>query len=419
MAVLDYFCGLKPTNRPVVINPPKTQPRATRTSDALHKLGKILSFYAKIRPIVEQKYPKIRAFYGEHQQEITRGTEMFFELFNSGVDDRYKRSLPEWAMIVKYANDHSARKAAKKYSGMTPDGEEVRLSIRSIREKMKDPKLQEFFDTYNYYETIFVMFVSIVMKAVGRNPELLAIYEQYMGDYYDDDSGKSKEEKGEGQEGSERSKVYVDTSEQNHCEELLQGNDGDDDDSSESFYDYFFVRHYDPERRKKQKLEYERGLRSSKTCDGKIEHRIDEKDIQPETAQALRLHSLSKTIRAIAMSLAPSRLAKNNEIILKHEKFWLYKCLLNGMNTLDEDGKRIILGDLLNLLIDMGWPKRLVLEKLLADKFELDLSRQYKEAEDKGLKPDYSKFDNVLDETLYEKFRSDWLRQTKIRLNLN
>jgi hypothetical protein len=211
---------------------------------------------------------------------------------------------------------------------------------------------------------------------------------------------------GKGQEGSERCRVYVNTPEQNHCEES-QGNDGYGD-SSESFHEYFYVRHYDPELRKKQRLERKRGIRTSGICDGKVDHIVDEKTIHPDIVQKIRLRYLT-----------PSRLAKNNEIILKHEKFWLYKCLLNGMNTLDGEGRRIISGDLCNLLIDMGWPKNLVLEKLFADKFELDLRRQYKEAEDKGLKPDYSRFDNVLDEALYEKFRSDWFRQTKIRLKLN
>ena len=38
---------------------------------------------------------------------------MFLELFDSGLDERYKRSLPEWALIVKYANENSVRAAWK------------------------------------------------------------------------------------------------------------------------------------------------------------------------------------------------------------------------------------------------------------------------------------------------------------------
>jgi hypothetical protein len=43
LGVLDYFCGLKPTNRPIIINPPKSEPRASNTSQGLHKIGKILA----------------------------------------------------------------------------------------------------------------------------------------------------------------------------------------------------------------------------------------------------------------------------------------------------------------------------------------------------------------------------------------
>jgi hypothetical protein len=96
------------------------------------------------------------------------------------------------------------------------------------------------------------------------------------------DSRKSaKEGKGEEQEGSERGKVYIDTPEQNHCEKS-QGSDGD---SSESYYEYFYVRHYDPELRKKQKLERKKGIRTSGACDGKIDHMVEEKTIRPDIVQ--------------------------------------------------------------------------------------------------------------------------------------
>ena len=108
-------------------------------------------------------------------------------------------------------------------------------------------------------------------------------------------------------------------------------------------------------------------------------------------------------------------------IDIKHEQFWLYKILLGGMDddTVDKDRKNRLFIDLLNLLFDMGWPKKLVLEKLFADKFGSDLWRRYKEAEDKGVKPDYSKFYNVLDEVLHEKFGSDWFRQIKLKIGLD
>jgi hypothetical protein len=214
---------------------------------------------------------------------------------------------------------------------------------------MKDPKLHEFFNTYNDYETIFLMFVGVVMTAIGRDPELLAIYEQYKRDY-DHTSSPVNAEK---EEGSKTGQVQVETPEQNDYAELLQGNYNDAIYNDGLYYDYFYVRHYDPELRKKQKLDRKRGLRTSKTYDGKIEHRIDEKDIPHDIAQKLRLRHSSDIIHAIAMSPTPSALMK---IPIKHKNFWLYRALLNGMDTLDEDGQRRIVVDICNMLIGMGWP---------------------------------------------------------------
>ena len=73
--------------------------------------------------------------------------------------------------------------------------------------------------------------------------------------------------------------------------------------------------------------------------------------------------------------------------------------------------------DIFNLLIDMGWPKNIVLEKLTVDILELKLRREYRDAEEKGLKPDYDKFDDILDENLHRAFRSDEFRQMKLKLN--
>jgi hypothetical protein len=171
---------------------------------------------------------------------------MLRQLLSSSTDDRYKRSLPEWALIVKYANDTSAGAAARKYSGKKPDGKKVPLYIKSVREKMDDPKLQEFFDTFSFYEAILLMFVSTVIGAVGQDPTLLAIYEQYEREY--DENKNRPVEAGREEEGSKIGQIQMDTPEQNHYEES-QGSKVDSD-NSDSSYDYFYVRHYDPELQK-------------------------------------------------------------------------------------------------------------------------------------------------------------------------
>ena len=429
-AVLSYLFApnvlLNEKNKRPIINPPKSEsePRTSKNSEALSELAKRYSLFYKILPLVEQKHPEIKTAHDKYKQIFARYFEMCGELTSSASDDRYKRSLPEWALIVKEANKTSPRTAARKYSGMTPDGREVRLSVKSICEKMNDPKLREFFDTYSYYETIFLMFVVSIMITIGQDPELLAIYEQYKRDYDHMSSAAIAENE---EEGANTGQVQVEAPEQNDYEELLQGNYNDVIYNNGLYYDYFYVRHYDPELRKEQKLDRKRGLRTSKTCDGKIEHRIDEKDVPPEIAQKLRLRHSSDMIHAIAMSDTPNRLSK---IPIKDNQFWLYRTLLNGMDTnlLDEDGRRRIMVDIWNLLIDMGWPKKLVLEKFLADRYKLNLKGEYREAKKKlsesisksnnNHKPRLRPFNNVLNERLHKAFRSDTFRQMKQNFGL-
>jgi hypothetical protein len=411
MAVMDYLCGLKPSNskRPVLINPPKPEPGPSKTTESLGHYIRSMLLVLKILPLVEQKYPYIGVISEENKQEIGHYLGIWIKLFNSATDDRYKRSLPEWALIIKEAEENSSyRAAARKYSGASPDGIEVRLSIRSIRKKKAE--IQEFFETFNYYEYIFVIFANIVMKKVGRDRELLAIYEQHKREYDDDRSMPVNAEKEE--KGSETGQVYVDPPEQNHCEES-QGSDGD---SSESYYEYFYNRHYDPELRKKQKLDRKRGIRTSKSCDGKVDHIVDEKTIRPDIVQKLRLRYRSSTIHATAVSLTPSRLAK---IKLDDDNFSFYKRMIEVMNTnvykcLEEEKQVEIWCDAHKMLVDMRWPKNTIWEKLFADLFESKLRRRY---EKEGLKPDSPEFDKELDETLHTVFRSDGFRQMKLKPN--
>jgi hypothetical protein len=141
--------------------------------------------------------------------------------------------------------------------------------------------IEEFFRSYNDYEFILMEFVGIVMKKVGQDPELLAIYKQYER-YY---QSLIKED-----ELKEQDSLELDTGKQDHYDKR-QNSERD-----MKLYEYFVVRQYDPELRKKQKLEHKRGIRISKSCDGKIEHRIKEKDIPPDIVQKLRLRPRSKTM---------------------------------------------------------------------------------------------------------------------------
>ena len=90
--------------------------------------------------------------------------------------------------------------------------------------------------------------------------------------------------------------------------------------------------------------------------------------------------------------------------------------MIDNMNTnvyksLDIEKQCEIWHDAYNMLIDMGWPKRFVLEKMFADLLESNLRGRY---EQKGLKPDPSEFDVELDGVLHNVFRSDEFRQANL-----
>jgi hypothetical protein len=116
------------------------------------------------------------------------------------------------------------------------------------------------------------------------------------------------------------------------------------------------------------------------------------------------------------------------------ERVSLYRKALEEIDTdmyknLDVDERIRIWRGLLSLLVDMGWPKRFVLEKHFADTCELYLMKKYAKVEEelknsafsekRRLKPDYSKFDDYLNEDLSELFRSDDFREIKLKLGLD
>ena len=90
--------------------------------------------------------------------------------------------------------------------------------------------------------------------------------------------------------------------------------------------------------------------------------------------------------------------------------------------NLDEDKREEFWDVLWNLLIDMGWPKKFVFHKLVADLMDITIRERYFEVknelqnsafpEKRRLKMvDYSKCDDILDKHLSELFRSDLFRK--------
>lgn len=81
------------------------------------------------------------------------------------------------------------------------------------------------------------------MEAVRQDPELIAAWTQFDKEY----------------EKSVAKPTAVSTYHHDDKEKQQENN-------SDELYEYFVIRHYDPELRRKQKLDRKRGIRSSKAC---------------------------------------------------------------------------------------------------------------------------------------------------------
>jgi hypothetical protein len=285
------------------------------------------------------------------------------KVMESAFDDRWDRSLTDWTDILITAIEESPRKAREEHYGLTPDGERIKLSINRIK-RMKS-WLWDLVKDLPKQVPFYITFMDFMFNIAKADPEL---YEELkrLEQKYDqirDDLIRSREN----------------NINQNQSQSKNQEN--------QHHYTYFECRHHDKELYEKQKEAWKQGKRKShpdgwKTC----------------------------------CTLKPSGLAK---IRLNDKNLSLYKKMIDNMNTnvykcLDIEKQSEIWHDACNMLIDMRWPKRFVLEKMFADLLESNLMRRY---ELKGLKPDPSGFDAELDGVLHNVFRSDEFRQANLEQN--
>jgi hypothetical protein len=260
----------------IIVDPTKkleSEPRDRNkaSDDVLRDLAKSISLFLKMLPLVTLRYPEdiiaVYSHWKKFDQYITPVFKLLETLLSAippTIIYHQENLLTKWALTVKKAvqkrEEKNPRAAAeiKKYSGITFDGkrkghgeEKVPISIPVIREKM--PEIQEFFRNYNSSKSISIAFISVVMKKICEDAELMADYRMYEKDY--DYNEKLQQQ-------------------------LQQKNRSDE--KEKSYYEYFLIKHYDPKLYEVQK--YRLNIR----CDGRREHRIKEKDIAPEIVQVLR-----------------------------------------------------------------------------------------------------------------------------------
>jgi hypothetical protein len=363
LSVIGLQCGRNP-----IINPPK--PEVKQVTESMRNFAQyfalrimILIIPFEIAPLYFQKHPEeCEQMKEDFDKHVLPAHRIMWKVMKSGFDDRWDRSLVEWVDILITAIKKSPRKAREKHYGLTPDGERIKLSINRI--KQMKPWLWDMVKDLPEHWSYYVAFITYIFEGVKRDPELykeLKRLEQKYNHMLRDDLIKSWEN-------DSRNQNQTSNKENQH------------------YYMYFEFRHHDVELYEKQKQSKRKSNPDGwKTC----------------------------------CTLKPSQFAK---IKLNDENFQFYKRMIEVMNTnvykcLDTEKQAEIWYDAHKMLVDIGWPKRLAWEKVFADIFESKLRKRYREAEQKGIKPDYSRLDSELDEALHKVYRSDGFRQIKLKPN--
>jgi hypothetical protein len=354
------------TKKNPIINPPK--PEEKQVTDGLRNFAQYFALRImtliipfEMAPLYFQRYP------GEWEQmkedfykHVIPADRIMWKVMESGFDGRWDRSLVEWSDILITALETTNYTASRKHYGLSSDGSErIHLSIKRI--KQMKPILWELVKDLLEHYSYYAAFIAYIFQGVKRDPELY------------------KELKRLEQKYNHLLRDYLIESWEN--DQNQEQSPTQNKDQENQYYTYFECRHHNKEIYEKQKLKWKQHKRKSnpdgwKTC----------------------------------CTLKPSGLAK---IKLNDESFSFYKMMIDDMDTnvykgLDTEKQVDILYDAHNMLVNTGWPKRLVLVKMFADIFESKLRRKY---EHKGLKPDSLEFDVELDEYLHKVFRSDEFRQ--------
>src|SRR5215217_7946320 len=211
---------------------------------------KAYAVFYRMLPLVLQEFP----FLEKIVRECTYAQYVYFKNWESANDDRCKRSLSEWELIVKYANDKTAKEASRKYSGVTPDGIYEDLSPEYIKQKI--PEVEAYWNTRKHYDHVLVTRTKFIRDTIAIDPHLMNIYNRYAVEYDNEEAGKQQQSQSQEKE----------------------------TDSKTAFYIYerkrWVIRHYDSELHKQQKLEGK-----GKKANRRIEHVVTKIDLPSETVK--------------------------------------------------------------------------------------------------------------------------------------
>jgi len=263
--------GVLDPNKKPVINPPKPKPtpipklRASPSYLAIRDLVKHFSLLRYMIPFVLQKYPSLEPII----RDMNSAATIMGGNLESVIDGRHRRSAAEWALIAKESLENSPNAASRKYPGITTEGKLEYLSPEYIKRKAR--KAAIYWIIHQHHVPIFLICGRIIANKINTDPQLAILYTMYEV-IYDKKIREDEEEK-----------------EQRRQKQLEEQQN--EEKSEKEFYKYkrdiFVMRHYDPEIRKQQKLE--RKLHSSnKKDDGKVEHKVKERDLPSNIVEELR-----------------------------------------------------------------------------------------------------------------------------------
>lgn len=211
---------------------------------------KTYAIFYRMLPLILQEFP----FLEKIVRECTYAQYVYFKNWESANDDRWKRSLSEWELIVKYAKDKTPKEASRKYSGVTPDGIYEDLSPEYIKQKI--PEVEAYWNTRKHYDHILITRIKFIRDTIAIDPHLMSIHNKYAVEYDNEEARKQQQHQ------SQEKKA----------------------DSNTEFYKRerrrWVITHYDSELREQQKLEGK-----GKKANGRIEHVVTKTDLPSETVK--------------------------------------------------------------------------------------------------------------------------------------
>lgn len=233
----ETFLGNFDPDKKPIINIPLPDPSdESYTAKIKEMKDEVIGVFllAVIVPYVFTKYPDLYDEYKSLESQFKMFLKAVGEFFVPITDNRWDRSMCEWVEIISYAKDYGYRAASRKFFAIK-DGKQKYLSPNYIKQKA---------------------------KAINKHYRLL------------ENSKKVKEFKGWLLKVHET--VINDNELRNKGNELYRQhfNDLSNEvlENREAYsYDYYYIRHYDPDLYKKQKSNIKKGKIKKTQVTGKIE----------------------------------------------------------------------------------------------------------------------------------------------------